>query len=71
MVPSEDELFSGPDFNPIEKAFSKLKALLRKQPSAQYRAYGTGSDNSSKSSNCRRETSSIRVDTIQLERETL
>ena len=36
-----------PDFNPIENAFAKLKALLRKPPSAPSAPFGTGSQPSS------------------------
>jgi transposase len=39
-----------PDFNPIEKAFSKLKALLRKPPNATSTPCGTGSEPCSTSS---------------------
>ena len=39
-----------PDFNPIENAFAKLKALLRKPPSAPSLACGTPSAASSISS---------------------
>ena len=39
-----------PDFNPIENAFAKLKALLRKAPSGPSRAFGRRSAGSSKPS---------------------
>ncbi|GGB11004.1 hypothetical protein GCM10011491_43680 [Brucella endophytica] len=36
-----------PDFNPIEKAFAKLKAVLHAKPSEQSTAYGIRSARSS------------------------
>lgn len=61
-----------PDFNPIEKAFSKLKALLRKAAERTVSGLWDGSDTSSNSSSLKKqETSSTLADTIQYERETL
>ena len=61
-----------PDFNPIEKAFSKLKAHLRKPPSAQSTACGTQSDASSISTRPRNAPiTSQPADTMQHDRKML
>jgi transposase len=58
-----------PDFNPIENAFAKLKALLRKRRSEPLRACGAPSANSSTSSRPRNvETSSPPQDTMHTDR---
>ncbi len=58
-----------PDFNPIENAFAKLKALLRKAPSGPSKASGAPSANSSISSPRRKsKTSSPPQATMQRDR---
>jgi len=61
-----------PDFNPIEMAFSKLKALLRKPPSAPSQASGRQSVASSMSSRPRNATTTSQPqDMMQIDRVTL
>jgi len=57
------------DFHPIETAFAKLKALLRRPPSAPSRASGLRSAASSKPSRqTNAPTPSLQQDTMQRER---
>jgi transposase len=61
-----------PDFNPIEKAFSKLKSHLRKAAERPSAASGTPSAASSTSSRPKNaQTSSLPQDMMQPERKTL
>jgi transposase len=55
-----------PDFNPIENAFAKLKALLREPQNAPSTVCGTGSAISSTASRHKNvQTTSLRRDTMQ------
>src|SRR3954452_7762607 len=61
-----------PDFNPIENAFAKLKALLRKAAERTVNAFGPPSDASSTSSlHANAPTTSPPQDTIRPDRKTL
>ncbi len=61
-----------PDFNPIEKAFSKLKASCERPPSEPSTASGTGSANYSKPSRqANAQTSSPPLDMTRFERKPL
>ena len=61
-----------PDFNPIEKAFSRLKACCAKPASAPSAASGTSSaDSSTSSSQMNAPITSALADMIQTDRKTL
>jgi transposase len=61
-----------PDFNPIEKAFSRLKAMLEKQANEPSAACGTSSASSSTSSGPpNAPTTSVHADMIQTDRKSL
>jgi len=58
-----------PDFNPIEKAFSKLKAFFARLPQALSKAFGPQSENSSPPSRqLNAQTTSPQQDMVQFNR---